>query len=140
MTAQTPPSDDDDILLEQLIYGGETSKKRLPSPQLRRDYYEKETQPTKKLLSPEDQFLSDFDPAKYGLEQEPKTKKVKLSSKAHISQLKKTIAHLEHLKSVFKAGTANRMVVSQACGKLKNLLRRLETKAPVQPVDNSAQP
>jgi hypothetical protein len=127
-------------LLEQLIYEQRSATNKLPSSQFRRDYYEKPVQPRTKALTQEEQFLSDFDPAKYGLEAEPSSKKVKLSSKAHISQLKKTIAHLEHLKSVFKAGTANRMVVSQACGKLKHLLRRLESKAPPPAVDTTPQP
>jgi hypothetical protein len=115
-------------LLERVIFGGETPKARKPkqqSPshtQLRRDYFEKEVQP--KPLTKDQQFLADFDPSLFS--QDPKVKRVNLSSKQHIAQLKKTIAHLEQLKTVFKAGSANRMVVSQTCGKLKRMLKKLE--------------
>lgn len=112
------------VLLEQLIFGG----KRSPT-QFRRDYFEKQIQP--KALSPDEQFLADFDPSKFN--QEPKTQKVKVGSRQHISQLKRTIAHLEQLKTVFKAGSANRMVVSQACSKLKHLLRKLDKPNTEQP-------
>lgn len=109
------------VLLEQLIFGGKKRASSSPS-QFRRDYFEKQVQP--KPLTPDEQFLADFDPSKFN--QEPKTQKVMVNSRQHISQLKKTIAHLEQLKTVFKAGSANRMVVSQTCSKLKHLLRRLE--------------
>lgn len=128
MTTAATNNEEDDLrvavgLLEQLVYGRKPSTTK-PNSQLRRDYFEKHV--ALKPLSPEDQFLSDFDPAKYS--QDPTTKRVNLSSRGHISQLKKTIEHLEHLKTVFKAGSANRMVVTQACSKLRLLLRRLESK------------
>lgn len=116
------------VLLEQLIFGSK-GKKQNNSTQFRRDYFEREVAP--KPLTPEEQFLADFDPGKFSLE--PSVRKVMVNSRQHISQLKKTIEHLEQLKTVFKTGSANRMVVSQACSKLRYLLRRLESKDQTSP-------
>lgn len=132
--------DDLVALLERVIFGGETSsgKKKQPSPshtQLRRDYFEREVRP--KPLTKDQQFLADFDPSLFS--QDPKVKRVSLSSKQHIAQLKKTIAHLEQLKTVFKAGSANRMVVSQTCGKLKRMLKKLEQQGQTASLDSSPQ-
>lgn len=53
-------------------------------------------------------------------------KTVKLDSSNHLEMLKKTLEHLEALKDIYHTGSANRHVISQACTRIKRLVKRLE--------------
>jgi hypothetical protein len=55
-----------------------------------------------------------------------KEKQISIDSVKHISLLKKTVDHLEGLKTAYATGSAMRHIVSQTCSRLKRLIKRLE--------------
>ncbi len=55
-------------------------------------------------------------------------KPVEVQSDKHLQLLRQTLEHLEALRDVYQPSSANRHILSQAIGRIKRLVNRLEKK------------